>query len=245
MRLHREIDLRDRRRVLAAGDVHGDFDLLEARLTEMAWDPLQDQLILLGDIVDRGPDSLRALEWVDTLRVLGNHEEVVALVAQREIDDEEWVREFGAGWIWDMDRAQARDVARRLNEAPVALSVVTPVGRRIGICHADCPSDWNWVVTTLEGEEGATRREMVRKCLWSRDQGLEIVNAHYEGRSHESPSGIMSGIDHVFHGHTAMWRPFIHGDRSWIDTGGAMTGRLTVVDVDRWLDDEHLHRMYQ
>lgn len=245
MKLHRQIDLRNRRRVLVAGDVHGDFDLLASELAEMGWDPAQDELVLLGDLVDRGPDSMRAMDWIDTLRVLGNHEEIALLIARREIEDEEWVRRIGAGWIWDMDRSQAREVAARLNHAPVALTLTTPAGRRIGICHADCPSEWDWVSSTLEGEENGERREMVRKCLWSRDHGLEIMEAHHEGRPQESPSGKMTGVDHVFHGHTITGRPFIHGDRSWIDTGSAMTGRLTVVDADRWLDYDDMHRIYE
>lgn len=243
MGLHKEIDLRSRRRVLAAGDVHGDFDLLEAKLRDLSFDPEQDELVLLGDLVDRGPDSMRAMDWLGTTRVRGNHEEIAALVASRECD-EEYARDCGAGWIWDMDRAEARDVAAKLNDAPVALTLLTPGGRRIGIVHADCPADWNWVTGVLDGPDGSQRRAMVNLCLWSRDQGLEIVQAFHEKRPSTAPTGVMTGIDHVFHGHTIMWKPFIHGDRSWIDTGGAMTGRLTVVDVDHWLDLEDMHRFY-
>jgi serine/threonine protein phosphatase 1 len=247
MGLHRKIDLGARRRILACGDVHADFDLFEAKLREMQWDPQQDALVLLGDLVDRGPDPMRALDWISregVLRIRGNHEEIARLVADRDCD-EEWARKCGADWIWDMDRGEAREVADRLMDAPVAITAATPVGRDVGFVHADCPSDWSWVVETLTGPPSRRRDDMVGLCTWSRDHGLKIVEAFAGNGGRGAPSGKVTGIDHLFHGHTIFHRPFIHGDRSWLDTGAYATGRLTMIDVDRWLDDDDKHRIFQ
>lgn len=68
----------------AIGDVHGRADLLEALLSQMDLRTSSDtQIIFLGDIIDRGPHSRRALDLVveildsspNSRLILGNHEE--------------------------------------------------------------------------------------------------------------------------------------------------------------------------
>ncbi|HEX8485613.1 metallophosphoesterase family protein [Sphingomonas sp.] len=76
-------------RVYAIGDVHGCLHLLDELLSAIDADdarrsPAQTAIVLLGDLVDRGPDSAGVVERVIRLRkerpdvrfLLGNHEEV-------------------------------------------------------------------------------------------------------------------------------------------------------------------------
>jgi bis(5'-nucleosyl)-tetraphosphatase (symmetrical) len=63
----------------AIGDIHGCLDSFERLLARIGFDASHDHLLLCGDIVNGGPDSLGALRWVvdhadhvDT--VLGNHD---------------------------------------------------------------------------------------------------------------------------------------------------------------------------
>ena len=94
----------DGQRVYAIGDIHGCDDLFADLLTQIETDnadrpPAETTLILLGDLVDRGPDSAAVVERAmnlgrpfDHVRVLiGNHEEcfLAALVG-----DEQRVRYF-------------------------------------------------------------------------------------------------------------------------------------------------------
>ncbi len=63
----------------AVGDIHGCFETFQALLGRMRFDPGRDRLWLVGDLVNRGPDSLAVLEWVRrndhrTTVVLGNHD---------------------------------------------------------------------------------------------------------------------------------------------------------------------------
>ena len=48
-------------RDLVAGDLHGYFDTLEEALKTLRFDPAHDRLFGVGDLVDRGPRSLRPL----------------------------------------------------------------------------------------------------------------------------------------------------------------------------------------
>ena len=59
------------------GDVHGCLDELEDLLELAGFERDSDQLIFLGDLINRGPDSLGVLELVHELGadcLLGNHE---------------------------------------------------------------------------------------------------------------------------------------------------------------------------
>jgi serine/threonine protein phosphatase 1 len=79
----------DGMRVYAIGDIHGRNDLLQRLLAQIDADDAtrgaaDTQIIFLGDLMDRGPDSAGVIETAMTLRgdgrkvrfLMGNHEEV-------------------------------------------------------------------------------------------------------------------------------------------------------------------------
>ena len=64
-------------RDFVAGDVHGCFRTLERALAALAFDASRDRLFGVGDLVERGPHSAEALDWIQrrfTAVALGNHE---------------------------------------------------------------------------------------------------------------------------------------------------------------------------
>ena len=65
--------------VYAIGDLQGCYDPFRRLLDEIAFEPASDTLWLSGDIVNRGPKSLKTLRFVKSLgdsavTVLGNHD---------------------------------------------------------------------------------------------------------------------------------------------------------------------------
>ncbi|GAA0371439.1 metallophosphoesterase [Bacillus horti] len=70
-------------RRLVISDIHGHGESLLELLTTAQYSPEQDQLVLLGDYIHKGPDSLGTLEIVYSLKqqgawvIRGNHEQDV------------------------------------------------------------------------------------------------------------------------------------------------------------------------
>lgn len=63
----------------AIGDVQGCYESLQCLLEKIAFNPDLDKLWLVGDLINRGPDSLATLRYLYSIRssvefVLGNHD---------------------------------------------------------------------------------------------------------------------------------------------------------------------------
>lgn len=59
--IYQRIEAKNWRHVWVVGDIHGCFSMLMKRLRECRFDPQQDLLVSVGDLIDRGPDSLGCL----------------------------------------------------------------------------------------------------------------------------------------------------------------------------------------
>ena len=67
-----------RRKVFIIGDVHGCFDELLLLIKKSGYQKNKHRLIVLGDLINKGPHSFEVLKWVKSNRfvepIIGNHE---------------------------------------------------------------------------------------------------------------------------------------------------------------------------
>ncbi|HAS6052934.1 TPA: diadenosine tetraphosphatase [Vibrio vulnificus] len=158
--MHRFIDGSRYQRIFVIGDIHGKLALLQDTLKRVDFHGERDLLISVGDLIDRGPDSVGVLDYYQTHHwfeaVMGNHEWMMvnALDAQNKLERSEkeayfikiWHRN-GCEWsqnLTDADKQRLRDAVAQL---PSVITVELEDGRRFGISHAQPHSlDWNEMI---------------------------------------------------------------------------------------------------
>jgi len=71
-------------RIFAIGDIHGQLDALERLLDQIQPDLMKEQLVFMGDYIDRGPASKGVVDYVLRLKNLAPPEQVICLKGNHE-----------------------------------------------------------------------------------------------------------------------------------------------------------------
>lgn len=199
------------------GDIHGCFSLLEDRLREIGFDKTKDRLFSCGDLVDRGPESHLAAEyildraWFHAVR--GNHEDMIYTA------DMHSHLQNGGAWWYLLDEQEQAIFRLAFNELPLAIEVETDDGT-VGIIHAEVPGhDWHYLSVA-----GAAELDMLEHYgMWGRRE----VRQYRENGTVPAP---VAGIDKVYVGHSIIkgGAPLRLANINYIDTGAFATGVLTI-----------------
>ena len=104
-------------RILAIGDMHGNFDRLLSVFHKVQFRPEKDLLILLGDYIDRGSENLRCLRWAmemsekeNVIALRGNHEQMMLeYYALKGEYSDIWLPNGGSATKREMDAWMKRD----------------------------------------------------------------------------------------------------------------------------------------
>ncbi len=209
-------------RDIAVGDIHGAFSALQQGLDHIGFDPATDRLFAVGDLVDRGPESTQAVEWLDKPwfhAVMGNHEMLTWRAAESLPYPSIAHAEHGGEWLSALPPEQQASIAQRLKALPVVMEISTPKGL-VGLVHADCPFD-DWVEMRRVAWDGLDDLdELMTTCLWS--------DARY-ARKYALP---VRNIRAVIHGHMTIPKATVLGNVHFIDTGGGQKwGRFTFLNL--------------
>jgi len=216
------------------GDIHGCFHLLDALLERIGFDRDRDRLFSVGDLIDRGPASERALEfiaypWFHAIR--GNHEQMLLDGLARHGQALTLWQSNGGDWFTGVAQDEYATWIEQFQALPLAAEVVMQDGGRAGLAHADCPDDWGTVQSGLVC--GGVGNRLSETLLWSRQRAGDVERLA-GGRSAwwtRRPSVAVAGIDLVFFGHTPIPEPIACANTRWLDTGAFMGGRLTVAEL--------------
>ncbi|HAS6048318.1 metallophosphoesterase [Vibrio vulnificus] len=195
---HRFIDGSRYQRIFVIGDIHGKLALLQDILKRVDFHGERDLLISVGDLIDRGPDSVGVLDYYQTHHwfeaVMGNHEWMMvnALDAQNKLERSEkeayfikiWHRN-GCEWSQNLTGAEKQRLRDAVAQLPSVITVELEDGRRFGISHAQPHSlDWNEMID-WQGDMWDNPR-----WIWGRTRIAE-----------EEPQAI-ANVDLTLHGHT-------------------------------------------
>lgn len=198
-------------RDLIVGDVHGCFTKLQASLYAVGFDPVRDRLFSVGDLVDRGPESHQALDWLALPwfhAVSGNHEAAAIYFARGAIPAGFYMRGYGGGWNVGNPQEARDEYAAAFAALPVAMELETAAGL-VGIVHADCPCpSWDDFTRALADEalSVAARVTLIMSAQENR------------GRADFLDRCDVAGVRAVVVGHTPMQDVTSLGNVLFIDT---------------------------
>lgn len=214
-------------RDFVVGDIHGMFSLLESQLERISFDPNVDRVFAVGDLIDRGPESHRVLEFLNYpwfFSIKGNHEMMLIEAKHKKTHYRSWIKNNGGEWWEDIDAKSQNDIRERLSNLPVAIEIESNIGK-VGIVHADTPLGLSWqqVLTSLNSDN-----ELRDYLLWSRNRFKHI---ELTGKTPE-----IEGVDLVVMGHTPIPQPLHIQNIYYIDTGAAFVshnylGHLTLLQI--------------
>ena len=233
----------DGQRVYAIGDIHGRLDLFEALLAAIdrddaeraatEWYPAATTIILLGDLIDRGPNSAGVITAARQLAerravtlIAGNHEEMLL----RALGDVEVLRGFlrygGRETLLSypvdpllLDSAEDYETIRQHMIATIPAEDIAYLQQGEAMARI---GDYLFVHAGIRPGV-APEEQSERDLRWIREPFLGYPEDH----------GFV-----VVHGHTIIPEPEFKANRIGIDTGAYYSGRLTALGLQgtaRWL----------
>lgn len=219
-------------RFYVVGDIHGRLDLFDELVgaierDDQAAEPADTTIVLLGDLVDRGPDSAgviaRAREWQATRRVrilAGNHEEMFLASFHDLRVLRNFLRHGGRETVLSYGISRERYNEAELNELQELMKAAVPESDRAFLRSFEeffVAGDYLFVHAGIDPSlplEEQNRHDL----LWIRDRFLR----HEEPHSHV-----------VVHGHTISDEVEVRPNRIGIDTGAFASGRLTALVLEQ------------
>ncbi|MCL2557530.1 MAG: metallophosphoesterase [Treponema sp.] len=207
-------------RDFVCGDIHGCFGDLEEALEERGFDKARDRLFCVGDLMDRGPASALAAEYMGApwfFSTLGNHERMFLKASDRGVPRSAQLSSInhhisnGGDWAYGKLPPETKSA---LLEGVKALPLAIQVGDAL-IVHAALPE----VESLEEIEEDPS--EHIEHIVWFRG---------------EYPPVRIPGISRVYVGHSIVEKPRESGKYLNIDTGAFLkhwgrSGKLTILEI--------------
>ena len=223
-------------RDLVFGDIHGCGATVEHALEALGYDPARDRLFSLGDLIDHGPRSEDALEWITsrfTATVRGNHEQMLidwlqtgGRGARFGTVAAAWAMDPGSAWWREKERPQQEREAwlAALSGLPFAVTVHTANGR-VGLIHAQGPVPRRSVLQILDDQplapetapldwdtlcEALAQADGITRTERLSTAAEESLWRRPETGSSERGENLPPGIDGValvLHGHHAALEP--------------------------------------
>lgn len=215
-------------RLLVMGDIHGQYQKMERVLRLCGFRPEVDQLVLLGDYIDRGPESQRVVSEVIHLvkngatALYGNHEDLMCRGLKNRhsgrVDSEDlelWFANGGEVTLksYRAHGAELDDHLGFLSQLPRWVEkqgyLFVHAGIRPGRALLEqSPNDLIWI-----------RDEYILGYQGDRD----IVTGH-------TPTQYLSRYD-LFSDVSDFSKPVIRKHQVFLDTGAAWGGYLSVMDL--------------
>lgn len=220
----------------AISDLHGYYSFWEQVKTII---DKNDTVIVLGDCIDRGPNSWETLKAVlsdpQVILLKGNHEDMLAKALREYLEDDRdfpysyyvtlcWSNGGRPTFIDASQESDVRGVIKVLDNLPIEYHYTNPDGRRFCLCHAGFTPGTIWKNEALRTKD----------FIWGRDHSFDNWFETDE-------------FDIVVHGHTPIPFDFVDedefdgspytycdGHKINIDAGSYYSGKGILFNLDTY-----------
>ncbi|MGL6289246.1 MAG: metallophosphoesterase [Silanimonas sp.] len=212
-------------RDFVVGDLHGCYGKLMVALAEVSFDFTFDRLFCVGDLIDRGPQSMEVAQLIREpwfFAVRGNHEQLL-FDAVRDDTGENGATllhvQNGGGWVLDIlesedgDESELDSIVADLSRLPLAIVV----DGHYAILHGEVFGDMDWPSFRARLEDGCPRAAM--SAMWGRTKITAMDTSRVEG------------IELVYCGHTPVETIGALGNVVYTDTGICYGGRVELIGL--------------
>ena len=223
------------------GDIHGGYRALMQCFEKSGFNPAEDSLVVLGDVVDGWPDTRQVVDELlkckHVIPILGNHDKWFM----------EWVDTGYAAPVWTSQGGLAT-INSYIEDAKVSNIGTYPQAPKeardhvvayFSKCHPWYLDETNNIY--VHGGFNWTKpidEQLTEELLW--DRHMYEVAFMWKYRNNPYKFG---DYNTVFIGHTTTQyspihsvkgslEPFMYSNLINLDTGGGWSGKLTIMDVD-------------
>lgn len=204
----KRLPLNELGRDFVVGDLHGAYESLDRAMCAAQFDPTVDRLLSVGDLIDRGADSARALEYLRQPYfhfICGNHDYAFLRMKPQDVALMARINFNQLGWAAGLSQRAIGELQVAMSACSLVMEVETRTGV-LGLVHADVPAGMSWpeFVDSLEANN------------------LHTLAVAMEGRlrAMDVDAAGVAGIDRVIVGHTPMYGGPVRRGNVWmIDTG--------------------------
>lgn len=201
-------------KIFVVGDIHGCFDKLCALMDKIPLNFTRDQLIFIGDYIDRGPSSLEVVDylidlkkrWPATIFLKGNHEDML----EKYLDGSDRFTYLLNGGQRTLDAYL--NLPNNPGEYPVPPAHLEFFKSLHRYYQTD---DYIFVHAGLRKKVPLESQKTI-DLFWIRD---EFIYSEFDFGKR------------VIFGHTPFKEPLVHTNKIGIDTGAVYGNRLTCVQL--------------
>lgn len=224
------------------GDLHGAYPRLMQFMEFINFDKSKDRMFSVGDLVDRGTHNLECLmltyePWFH--HVYANHEQLMCEFMDRKPYGAYWSFNGGAWGVQYRDEQsdiamQVRDACKKIEEAPLMITVEKQDGGHFHIIHAELAGVGPLSDEMLDDEKIFEDVAFYQSMdgdyiLWGRYIFYDMYKrnmtperiAKYLEQSNLQKRGAMftADLSHIYSGHTIMMQPTRFMGQTNLDTG--------------------------
>ena len=201
-------------KIFIIGDIHGCLDMLKKLIHKIAWNPLNDRLIFIGDYIDRGEDIKSVIDFILELKnesplvecLIGNHEKMFLDYLTGD-DIESSILNGGLSTIRSYKKCKKNEGDQLVPQSHLSF--------------------FYSLLPMIELEEYYLVHAGFRPCIKVKEQSLnDMIWIRDEFIYSDYDFGKV-----VIFGHTPFDKPLIMNNKVGIDTGAVFGNRLTCLEL--------------